>query len=439
MQSRDSNFLTTLICYLPSSMRDYLLHSNFAQDILKLATGGTVVTGIGFLLTPIYTRLFSPEDYGLFYLVISIGMFFSVLSSFNLAPVILMEKRDRTARAIATLCTILLPISVIFSSFILWFFSDYFLQLLNAEEVAPYLWLVYIMIFLNGAQMLTSQIVQRERRYGLISKSRILSSLLNHAIRLSWGCFSPSFIALYVANLTSTILGFLWTLKYAIFSPVKHTKYLFYLFKKNFTFMFSQSINAIFSVISLQLPIFWIASVCDAVSVGYYGIALTLVDTPCNLLYHAFQSAYDKRIADTVSHQPQTLMQVYWRSTWKLTLLSLIPLILIMAATPLMPLFLSEKWAAATPIIQLLVIWRLMRFVVMPCYAVSIVLRKTHRFIHFNIYSLLATLGGLYIGYNNIPLCIFYIIVFHLPHWAMLLWITHRYIKIEQNRVSIKS
>lgn len=387
---------------LPFGLGDFIMQSEFTRNVIKLSSGTALVTMLSFLITPLNTRLFSPEDYGLANLIVSVSGMFGVILSFNLNPVILMEKYRKVAETTATLSFILLGISLLIVGGLLFGFADLILPLLKAEAIKPWLPLAFIMMIIGGVGSILTQLIQRQKLYGLISKAGIISNLVGHAIRLPWGYFAPSFYALYLSNVIAGIVNFAVWIPRAAFSPVWNIKRLSCIFRKNLSFMIYRSIVAILGAVTNQLPIFWIAANCGMAEVGYYGMAVLLIDTPFGLLLNSFQTVYYKRVADTVAHEPQKLMSLYWRNTWKLCLLGLIPIVIIAAASPFIPFLLSEKWAPAVPILQLLLFWRLQSFVVVPMSSIIVILRRNGYSVFNAALSLVLVTGIIYISENSI-------------------------------------
>ena len=89
-------------------MRRLIPQSAYARNVLTLMTGTTLAQAIPIAISPILTRLYSPEDFGTFGLYMAIVAIASVLVTGRYELAILLPKRDRDAMHILAL-----PISLL--------------------------------------------------------------------------------------------------------------------------------------------------------------------------------------------------------------------------------------------------------------------------------------------------------------------------------------
>jgi len=71
--------------------------SEFSRNVLTLMTGTTIAQAIPIAISPILTRIYTPEDFGVFALFIAIVGFFSVIASARYEQAILIPKKDEDA------------------------------------------------------------------------------------------------------------------------------------------------------------------------------------------------------------------------------------------------------------------------------------------------------------------------------------------------------
>ena len=82
--------------------------STFITNVLKFVTGSVVAQALGILLVPIITRLYSPGDYGVFQIFLSISGVLAVLSCLSYQLAIMLPEEDEDSANIVTLCFILI-------------------------------------------------------------------------------------------------------------------------------------------------------------------------------------------------------------------------------------------------------------------------------------------------------------------------------------------
>ena len=122
----------------------------FFQNILVVAGGNSVAKLIGILATPIITRLYTPEDYGIYTVFMSIIAITGSIVTLRYSVTIPLAKEEKTADNLIKLCLL-----VTFSLSILWLLvvaifngqiSDHY-QINNLQH---FLWLIPIVFLGKG-------------------------------------------------------------------------------------------------------------------------------------------------------------------------------------------------------------------------------------------------------------------------------------------------
>ena len=91
--------------------------SEFSRNVLTLMTGTTIAQAIPIAISPILTRIYTPEDFGVFALYMAIAAIISVVSTGRYEMAIMLPKRNEDVNAIVKLILILLSsISIFFFS-----------------------------------------------------------------------------------------------------------------------------------------------------------------------------------------------------------------------------------------------------------------------------------------------------------------------------------
>lgn len=399
--------MVSTVASVPFGVGDFIMRSEFSRNVIKLSSGSILVTALGLFVTPINTRLFSPEDYGLMNLMTATAGLFGVLLSFNINPVILMEKRQRLAEATATLSFILLGTSLLLVAGLLFGLGDYLLPLIHAEQLKPWLPLLFIAMGLGGVGAIAVQLIQRKKMYGLFSKSTVITNLAGHCIRIPWGYFSPSFYVLYLSNFIAGILGLLIVIPHAMYRWRTSLRRLRFVFLRNLKFMSFQTSANILGIVAVQLPIYWIAAKCSVEDVGYFGMTMLLIDVPMTLLSSSIVAVFFKRVADTIANEPRKIFSLFWRTTGKLALLGLIPLIAVGCVAPFLPFILSEQWAPVVSCIYWVMIWKYMCFVFPLGGQIMIVLRKNFFFVWGSALSIVMIFCALSLADNKLSSILF--------------------------------
>jgi O-antigen/teichoic acid export membrane protein len=95
--------------------------SEFARNVLTLMTGTTIAQAIPIAISPILTRIYTPEDFGMFALFIAIATIFGSIANGRYELAIMLPQKDEDAINIVVLRIIIFFLSVILSLFIVLF------------------------------------------------------------------------------------------------------------------------------------------------------------------------------------------------------------------------------------------------------------------------------------------------------------------------------
>ena len=122
---------------------------SFAFDVLTLAGGTTFAQIITILSVPVLTRLYGPQDFGVWTLYISITSIISVIACLRYEYSIMLPESDEEAVNLLGLSFL----AVVFVSGltlpILWYFKEPIAGILNSQQIGDYLWLVPPFIFVS--------------------------------------------------------------------------------------------------------------------------------------------------------------------------------------------------------------------------------------------------------------------------------------------------
>ena len=162
-------------------------NKSFSHDVLTLASVPVISQIFGVLLTPIVTRMYAPEAFGLANIFGSIVVILAVFSTMGYHGAIILPKNDSTAPNILVLCFFsILCVSAI-SFLIIMVAKDIIAVKLNSPSLVNYLWLTPIFVFLHGLNMTLRYWKTRFRGFDSLAVSRISEIVVHKTYQLSAG------------------------------------------------------------------------------------------------------------------------------------------------------------------------------------------------------------------------------------------------------------
>lgn len=128
--------------------------SNFIGNVLKLVSGSVAAQILGILLVPIVTRIYSPDDMGVFQLFVAVSGILVIFSTFSYQFAIMLPKSEEDSANVFFLSSILVTfISILIAVAVIIFPED-------IEHIIEYIfhtkgsskYLIYLpaIVFFNG-------------------------------------------------------------------------------------------------------------------------------------------------------------------------------------------------------------------------------------------------------------------------------------------------
>jgi O-antigen/teichoic acid export membrane protein len=183
-------------------------HSSSVFRGMSILLLGTLLgRGIGVLATPIITRIYSPSDFGVMAVFASSILIASTAITLRYEDALPLPRRAETAFNLLALLALLLVISGIVISVVLWIYADFLLRLVSAEILAPWWILIPIGILLRAGYQIMSLWATRERAYKIISKTNVSQSVTGAIAKIGLGLLGFKPFGLLVGHILNEAGG----------------------------------------------------------------------------------------------------------------------------------------------------------------------------------------------------------------------------------------
>jgi len=380
------------------------LTPSFASDILKLITGTAIAQIITILAYPILTRIYGPAAFGLFALFISITAIIGVIACLRYELAIMLPERDEEAANILGICFILVIIISLSLFPIIYFLGDFFVNIINAPDLAHYLWLLPIFILVNGIFLALNYWTLRRTLFNRLSFTRVTSTLTTTVSQLSTGFTgyttggSLIFGSLLGSIVSTGILGgqFFRDERSTCKKNVSWNGIKIAL-KRYKKFPLIESGSALMNVLSWQLPVLLLSIFFSTTIVGYYSLGFSVLQMPMNVIGGALTQVFFQGAVK--AHSDGQLHFIVGNFFIILVLIGIFPLIVIsLLGSDLFSLIFGEVWAEAGFYAQILSLWGFVWFISSPLSSVWLVLEKQEFGAKINFFNLITRFGALIIG-----------------------------------------
>jgi O-antigen/teichoic acid export membrane protein len=376
--------------------------STFSTDIFKLVGGTTVSQAIVILASPLLTRLYGPEAFGLLSLFTSVTAIIGVIVCMRYEMAIMLPESDPEA---ANLLAGSLLVTCLVSGLSLVFAlnADLIAGIMNAPDMAAHLWLVTPAVFFSGVFLSLNYWNSRTKHFGRLSIATVASKALATGTQLGAGAAGyatgGSLIAASVFGqivATVALAGQIWRDDRHIFSRVRKKEiYLGFIRYKKFPLIDTWS--ALLNTLSWQLPIFLLAFYFSPVVVGWYALGMRMLQFPMSLIGKAISQVFFQRAAEARSDErfPLFVTQVFRM----LILTGMFPILLVtVIGSDIFRVVFGELWAEAGLYAQILSIWAFVWFISSPLSTLYVVFEKQGFGLTFNLLNMISRLVSLMVG-----------------------------------------
>lgn len=356
--------------------------TSFAGDILKLASGTTIAQLLGILAAPILTRLYAPEAFGLLALFIAISSVFAVIICMGYEYAIMLPEQDSDAAN-------LLGASVGFSLLlslptlpIIWIWRDGFAQLVNAPELAKYLWLLPFSILLSGLFAALNYWNSRTKHFGRLSAVRVIQSLATTSTKLGagYGGYATGGMMIGASVLgqviATTILGTqIWQDSKRLFFQTVRWQSILKNIKRYHKFPVFYAGSNLVNTISSMVPVFLLSFFFSPFVVGFYALSLRILQMPMDLIGNAIGQVFFQKASE--AHQHGQLAPIVEKIFTFLVAIGLFPILMIsLIGRDFFIVVFGQNWAEAGVYAQILSVSLALFFVTSPLTMLTAALEK---------------------------------------------------------------
>jgi len=377
---------------------------NFFYDVVKVLSGNGFVQVLRILLSPIISRLFLPEFFGVTQNFSSIANIFGVISSLRYDQSIMLPREKEKAANQFGISLLFLFITTPISLITVWLFKDKIADVLNAPKLAPYLWFVPIQVFAIGASNTFKQWNARKRKFLQLSMAEVTREVVVDGMTVGFGFAdlansSSMIISRMSGQLLSTFTLGLLVLKEDgkfIVNQIRWKKMKAGMreYKK---FPQFNVWAAFLSTLSLYLPGILLSAYFSPTTAGYFSMGQSVLRLPVALIGNSIGQVFFQRSAKSY-HEGKFTATV--EETFKrLVIFGVFPMLVMMIiGKELFTVAFGLEWAEAGVYSQILSLWTLMIFLASPLSNIPNILGKNEVSVILNISRVVVAVSSLVIG-----------------------------------------
>ena len=372
------------------------------KNVLTLAGGAGVSQVLPFLLTPILTRLYEPEQFGVLGVFVAISSIFSIVITGRYEVEIINSDNDDEAKALLSI-TILLSVGFSIIISILFMLFCFIWDGVFEEYITNgYLYLIPISSTLIALNTSTSTYLSRLEKYKAIATSRVVTVWVTTVCQIIFGSFILMESGLVVSTVVGHAIGSAIVIWCAIENlcmgncknklydtAVKYANCPKYLIA-----------GQLLSTTSLQLPVIVFEQLYGKVFSGSYVLAQRMLLTPVSIVTNAIGEVFRNQFSDRFN-KGESIASLYWVFMVSLAIVATaICLPFAVSGPALFEIFLGEQWSGAGRMSQILALLIGLQAIVSPLSHIILILGKHNWELYWQIFRFLSMLFAIYIGFN---------------------------------------
>lgn len=383
----------------------YISKGSFSLNVLTLMIGTTIAQVIPIATSPIFTRIYSPKDFGVFALYVAVVSMISVIATCRYEIAIMLPVNDYDSINIAVLSGIIAFIVSIVTFLITFFLNSEFIQILDNPKIAKWLYLTPLSIFLLGLYQILVYWSNRKKQFKRVAISKIVQTLCATFASLVFGFCGigeGGLIGGWVIGqvIVTTILAWQtfgidkWNKEYVSMKRIIKNA------KEYADFLKINSLHALTDVLQSNGVIFLISTFFGSTILGIYSLSMRILDTPFSMIGTSIAQVFYQKAVE-IYNKEADIDFLLKKMILNLSLISL-PIFtgLFFFAPLIFTLLFGENWKDAGVYVRILSPWFYLKFIGTTISHIPVIINKQKQAFYFssfgNVLIILSILCGSY-------------------------------------------
>jgi lipopolysaccharide exporter len=376
-----------------------LKKSSSFKNILVVMSGTAMAQIIGFALTPIISRLFSPSDFGVFGSFVSISGIIAVGVTLQYSQAIMLPKTKADAINLFVLSCISVIVMMLLCLAAILIAPAFFLNIMKTHSA----WILALLVMaglVSGFNQSFQAWCIRVKAFKHTSASQVIRTMAANGTQIGFGWFqlgAPGLIlGTVLADITASI-----NLARVLFYNLKtlrpeiqwaRIKQLAVEYRDFPLYSATQNtVNALYQ----GLPVLLLAQFYGIAAAGAYAFGVRILLVPMNFILTALRQVLFQKACET-HHQGGKLLPLYIKTTLGLFAISFFPSVIFFIWSPkIFAWVFGSQWYAAGEFARWLVLWLMMGFCNLPSVLFARILRQQKNLLFYELANLIVATAAL--------------------------------------------
>jgi len=365
-----------------------LFKTEFARNIFSLSSFSVIAQVINFFLTIVLTRIYSPSDFGLLTIFISVVSFIGVFSACKYDVALVVAKTREQGISLLRLSFFITFLFSILSLLVVIIFKSYIKHYLEHPEIITWFYYTPLFLFFSSATQIFWMWNVREKKFKDISILRVLETSSNGGFSIILQSFGA--IGLMIGSLASQIVSSLY-LGIRVFFRDKFNPFLFIKndLKEN---AIAYSEFPKFNILQGLADMFIITGIVlvgsryfSIYTMGLYALCMRVLQLPMGLIIRPIAHVFFAE-ASEIYRNGKDFYHLARKTVLRTALFaSVIPITLFIAGPFLFSLVFGAQWRESGLLAQILSVWIFLDMIKAPIAQIPAIIGKQKEVLFWTI------------------------------------------------------
>ena len=352
---------------MKTHIKKLLPRSAFSRNVVTLMTGTAIAQAIPIAISPILTRIYTPNDFGLLSLFISITAILGSIANGRYELAIMLPEKDDEAINIAALSLLIAATFSVILLIIILIFNQDFSNLLGDTKIGFWLYFVPFVVLMTGLFNVLNYLNTRKKLYKDIAKANIYKSVGMTSVQLGLGFAKLGATGLISGQIVAQIIS-----NYRLAKNAKKNYHIQAIKKSAITNLAKRysdfpkfSMSAILAnSLAYNLTNILISIYYNIATLGFYSLGQRLLGMPAALVGSSIGQVYFQE-ATIEKNKTGKAVNTFNKTSKKLFLLSIVFFTPLFFLLPIIfEIFFGKEWRVAGEYAQITLPFVAVQFIV---------------------------------------------------------------------------
>jgi O-antigen/teichoic acid export membrane protein len=384
------------------------IDSQFLKNIAVTSSASVVSILLQLVFTPIISRYFTPEAYGvlaIFNVIISNAI---LIIPLGYQGGLVLPPKDYDFFALAKLILILSVVGTVVMFLVFGFAGSYILdKLFNYRGDILFIYLIPVCFLTTSLLSIYSSYLIRHKKFKKNSSANVLANLSSRIFTVSYGVgITGSGLGLVLGQLTLNITNlyftakghFLFVLEYIRRIPIEKIKSIS---KEYIRYPSSILPSLILNNLALQMSVWLLAFHFSTTQVGYYSFAVALLNIPFNVISNSIRPVFFQKATELHNNQKEKELRILVIESFnKLIFMSAVPIaIMISFSDKIFGFIFGSQWTESGVIVSYIGLSFFYRMLTIPFVSIRNIKKLEKGILKINILFILIKLSVFLFGF----------------------------------------